>query len=415
MLLKEIFAALLSLLPGDDFMDYFELEKKYYMPVFDRLPATMVKGKGAYVWDDNGRRYLDFVSGIAVNSLGHCHPAVVQAISRQARTLIHTSNLFYTKPQLELAELLVNNCDMEKVFFGNSGTEAVEGAVKLARRWGHLKLNGAYEVISAKNSFHGRTLAMVAASGQSKFQHPYEPLPAGFVNVNYDDVEAIKKATTDKTCAVLLEPVQGEGGVNAPSPDYLKHVRAWCDENNLLLILDEVQSGVGRCGTLFAYQQSGIIPDILVLAKGLAGGVPIGAFLATEKASVFAKGEHGTTFGGNPLACAAGHAVLKYIIDNGLVAHVREMGEKFLDGLTKLKNEFNIISDVRGKGLLLAVEFNSDIARPFALGCMEQGLLLNNLKPNLLRLIPPLIVKPEEIEKALVILRKALEQASTKV
>ncbi len=385
------------------------------MPVFDRLPVTVLKGRGAYVWDDKGRRYMDFVSGIAVNSLGHCHPVVVKAISKQAGTLMHTSNLFYTEPQLKLAELLVANSAMKQVFFGNSGTEAVEGAVKLARRWGHLKLNGAYEVITANNSFHGRTLAMVAATGQPKFQHPYEPLPAGFVNVNYNDVEAIKAATTDKTCAVLLEPVQGEGGVNIPSPDYLKQVRAWCDRKNLLLILDEVQTGVGRCGTLFAYQQSGIVPDILVLAKGLAGGFPIGAFLVTEKASVFAKGEHGTTFGGNPLACATGYAALKYIIGNDLADHAKEMGEKLLDGLTALKNEFKFISDVRGKGLLLAVEFNSDIAKKVAFACMEQGLLVNNLKPNLLRLIPPLTVKTEEIEKALVIFEKAMKQVSAKI
>jgi acetylornithine aminotransferase/acetylornithine/N-succinyldiaminopimelate aminotransferase len=396
-------------------MDWPELEKKYYMPVFDRLPVTLEKGKGAYVWDDKGRRYLDFVSGIAVNGLGHCHPAVVKAVSQQARTLIHTSNLFYTEPQLKLAELLVTHSDMKKVFFGNSGTEVVEGAVKLARRWGHLKLNGAYEVITANNSFHGRTLAMVAATGQPKFQHPYEPVPAGFVNVNYDDIEAIKAATTDKTCAVLLETVQGEGGVNVPASDYLQKVREWCDRKNLLLILDEVQTGIARCGTLFAYQQSGIIPDVLVLAKGLAGGVPIGAFLATERASVFAKGDHGTTFGGNPLACAAGYAALKYVIDNDLAEHARVMGELLLGRLTELKNKYTFISDVRGKGLLLAVEFNQEIARAVALDCLQQGLLVNNLKPNLLRIIPPLIVQTKEIEKALVMLGKAMEQASAKV
>ena len=308
-------------------MEWPELEQKYYMPVFERLPVTLVRGKGAYAWDDKGRRYLDFVSGIAVNSLGHCHPVVVKAINRQVSTLIHTSNLFYTTPQLELAELLVNHSAMKKIFFCNSGTEAVEGAVKLARRWGHVKLGGAYEVITAMGSFHGRTLAMVAATGQPKFQKPYEPLPAGFVNVVYNDIEAVKSATTSKTCAVLLEPVQGEGGVNIPSQEYLKQVRRWCDEKGILLILDEVQSGVGRCGSLFAYEQFGIEPDVLALAKGLAGGIPIGAFLATEKASVFTRGEHGTTFGGNPLACSAGHAALKYIIDNDIPGHAKSMGE----------------------------------------------------------------------------------------
>lgn len=393
-------------------MEWPELEQKYYMPVFERLPVTLVRGRGTYVWDDKGRRYLDFVSGIAVNSLGHCHPAVVKAVNRQVRTLIHTSNLFYTTPQLELAELLVNHSAMKKVFFCNSGTEAVEGAVKLARRWGHVKLGGAYEVITAMGSFHGRTLAMVAATGQPKFQKPYEPLPAGFVNVAYNNIEAIKSATTSNTCAVLLEPVQGEGGVNIPGPEYLKQVRRWCDEKGLLLILDEVQSGVGRCGSLFAYEQFGIEPDILALAKGLAGGVPIGAFLASQKASVFARGEHGTTFGGNPLACSAGYAALKYIIDNDIPGHAKAMGEMLLKGLAKLKNEFPFITEARGKGLLVAVEFDSDIAKGVALLCLENGLLVNNLKPNLVRLIPPLIVQPKEMEKALLLLRRALRQAS---
>ena len=393
-------------------MDWTELEKKYYMPVYERTPLTLVRGKGCYVWDDAGRRYLDFVAGIAVDSLGHCHPALVKAISHQVRTLIQTSNIFYTIPQLQLAELLVSHSAMKKVFFGNSGTEAVEGAVKLARRWGQLKLGGAYEVITAWNSFHGRTLAMVAATGQAKFHKPYEPLPTGFVNVDYDDIEAIKSATTEKTCAVMLEPVQGEGGVNVPAPDYLKKVREWCNHKELLLILDEVQTGIGRTGSLFAYEQYGIEPDVLVLAKGLAGGVPIGAFLSTEEAAVFGKGEHGTTFGGNPLACAAGYATLKYIIDNDVSAHVREMGALLLDGLERLKKEFKFIRELRGKGLLLGMEFDADIARGVMLLCLEQGLLVNELKPNLIRLIPPLVVSSFEIKQALGMLKRALKQAS---
>jgi predicted acetylornithine/succinylornithine family transaminase len=382
------------------------------MPVYERVPVTLVRGKGVNVWDDKGKRYLDFVSGIAVNSLGHCHPAVVRAVSKQVRTLIHTSNLFYTEPQLELAELLVNHSAMKRVFFANSGAEAVEGAVKLARRWGALKLGGAYEVITATGSFHGRTLAMVAASGQPKFQKAYEPLPSGFINVAYNDIEAIKTATTSKTCAVMLEPIQGEGGVNIPDQGYLKLVRAWCDKKGLLLILDEVQTGIGRCGTLFAYEQYGIEPDVMALAKGLAGGIPIGAVLSTEEASVFARGDHGTTFGGNPLACAAGTAVLKYIIENDVPANARSMGEMLLGGLTKLKDEFGFIKDARGKGLLQAVEFDRDIAKGVALLCLEQGLIVNNLKPNLLRLIPPLIVQPRDVEKALRLLKRALKTAS---
>jgi predicted acetylornithine/succinylornithine family transaminase len=393
-------------------MGWAESEKKYYMPVYERMPVTLVRGKGVNVWDDAGKRYLDFVSGIAVNSLGHCHPAVVSAINKQVRTLIHTSNLFYTTPQLELAELLVTHSAMKKAFFCNSGAEAVEGAVKLARRWGRLKLGGAYDVITATGSFHGRTLAMVAATGQPKFQKPYEPLPPGFVNVAFNDIDAIKKATTNNTCAVLLEPIQGEGGVNIPDPGYLKQVRAWCDQKGILLVLDEVQTGVGRCGTLFAYEQYGIEPDVMALAKGLAGGIPIGAVLATDKASVFARGDHGTTFGGNPLACAAGTAVLKYIIENDVPAHAKTMGELLLAGLTKLKNEFKIIKDVRGIGLLQAIEFDQDIAKGLALLCLEQGFLVNNLKPNLIRLIPPLVVQPADIAKALRLLKRCLKQAA---
>ncbi len=393
-------------------MDWPQLETKYYMPVFERMPLTIVKGKGVYVWDDEGRRYLDFVAGIAVNSLGHCHPQVVKAVTRQVKMLIHTSNLFYTVPQLQLGELLVNNSSMEKVFFCNSGAEAVEGAVKLARRYGHIKLGGAYEVITAMGSFHGRTLAMVAATGQPKFQKPYEPLPSGFVNVIYDDIRAITVATTEKTCAVLLEPIQGEGGVNIPHHDYLLQVRKWCDEKGILLILDEVQTGVGRCGSLFAYEQYGIEPDIVVLAKGLAGGVPIGAILSSLKASVFDRGEHGTTFGGNPLATSVGYATLKYIIDSNIPSHAKAMGMMLMDGLAKLKDEFGFITEIRGKGLLIAVEFSANIAKEIALMCLKNGLIVNNLKPNLIRLIPPLIVQPEHIEKALHILRLALKRES---
>lgn len=393
-------------------MNWIEIEKKDYMQVFERLPITLIKGRGMYVRDDKGKRYLDFVAGIAVVSLGHCHPVLVKAINQQSHLLLHTSNLFYTTPQLKLAEVLIKNSDMQRVFLANSGAEAVEGVVKLARRWGHLKLNGAYEVISANNSFHGRTLAMVAATGQPKFQHPYEPMPTGFINVPYNDINAIKEATTDKTCAVLLEPIQGEGGVNIPHPDYLKQAREWCDKKNLLLLLDEVQTGVGRCGTLFAYKQSGIIPDAVALAKGLAGGIPIGAVLATEKASVFAKGEHGTTFGGNALSCAASCAVLNYIIKNDLPSHSSNIGDLMIDGLKKLQMEFPCITDVRGKGLLMAMQFEQDIAKDVALACLDMGLLVNNLKPNLLRFIPPLIVQPKDIDKALSILQKALRKVT---
>ena len=385
-----------------------ELEKKYYMQTFERLPVTLVRGKGPYVWDDEGKQYLDFVGGWAVNTLGHCHPAVTKALTEQASKLIQTSNQFYTVPQLKLAQLLVENSCLDRVFFGNSGAEANEGAVKLARRYGQLKLKGAYEVISTFSSFHGRTLAMVAATGQPKFQQSYPPLPTGFVNVPFNDVEAIKSATTERTCAVMVEPIQGEGGVNLPAEGYLLAIRKWCDQKGILLILDEIQTGIARTGTLFAYEQYGVEPDIMTLAKGLAGGVPIGAILAKERASVFAPGEHGSTFGGNPLACAVGYATVKFVIDNNIAGRVKEVGDYLIGRLEKMKPKYPAITDVRGRGLLVAVEFDSDIAQLLVEFCLERGLLINKLKPNAIRFIPPLIIGKKEVDEALDILDKAL-------
>ena len=392
-----------------------ELEAKYYMQVVARTPLTLVRGRGARVWDDNGREYLDFVGGWAVNILGHCHPAVTQAVTEQAKTLIHTSNQFYTIPQVRLAELLIQNSCLDRVFFCNSGAEASEGAVKLARRYGKLHLDGAYEVITAINSFHGRTLAMVAATGQAKFQEPYTPLPVGFTNVKYNDIEAIKSATTPQTCAVMLEPLQGEGGVNIPSEGYLAAVRDWCDRKGLLLILDEIQTGLARTGTLFAYEQHGIEPDIMTLAKGIASGLPIGAILAKERASVFTTGDHGSTFGGNPVACAAGYATLKFILENNIAAHVRTVGEHLASGLAELKQRFTFVSDVRGRGLLAAMEFKSDIAAAVVAACLDGGLLVNKLKANALRFMPPLIISSSQVDEALDILGKALSSVSSQV
>ena len=385
-----------------------ELERKYLMHTVERYPLVLVKGEGARVWDEAGREYLDFVAGWAVNSLGHCPPVVAAAVTEQVHTLIQTSNQFYTIPQLRLAQLLVENSCLNKVFFSNSGAEANEGAVKLARRYGKLHLNGAYEVITVTGSFHGRTLAMVAASGQAKFQTPYIPLPDGFINVGFNDLAAIKAATTDKTCAVMLEPVQGESGVNMLADDYLAGVRAWCNEKGILLILDEIQTGVARLGTLFAYEQYNVEPDIMTLAKGLASGIPIGAILAKDRAAVFSPGEHGSTYGGNPLACAAGYATVKYIIDNDIVGNVRQVGQYFMAGLQKLQKQFPFVTGVRGRGLLTAVEFNTDIAKAVVTACMEQGLLVNRVKPNAVRFMPPLIIGNKEVDQALAILDKVL-------
>lgn len=384
------------------------------MPIAKRTPVTLVRGAGARVWDDTGREYLDFVGGWATNTLGHCPPVLVDALAHQAQTLIQTSNQYYTVPQIDLAQLLVDNSCFAQVFFCNSGAEANEGAIKLARKYGKLHLKGAYEVISALNSFHGRTLAMVAATGQPHYQEPYTPLPAGFVNVEYDNIQAIKAATGPQTCAILLEPIQGEGGVNIPAPDYLKEVRAWCDERGILLIFDEVQTGMGRCGTLFAYQLIGVEPDVMTLAKGLGGGVPIGAILAKERASVFVPGDHGSTFGGNPLACAAGYAVLKYVLDNDVPGNARRVGAYLLERLEGLKQKLPIITAVRGRGLLAAVEFSEDIAEELVLTCMELGLLVNRVKPNALRFIPPLIITEKDVDEAIDILDKALNTIAAK-
>jgi len=390
--------------------DWMELEKKYYMRTFAhlRLPVVLVKGKGARVWDETGREYLDFVGGWAVNCLGHAHPVVVKALNNQAKKLIHTSNQFYTIPQLQLAEILVQQSCLNRVFFGNSGLEANEGAVKLARRYGKLKLNGAYEVITALGSFHGRSLAMTAATGQESFHVPYLPMPEGFINVNYNDIGAIKEATTAKTCAVMLEPIQGESGVIVPDDDYLKKVREWCDQKGILLILDEIQTGIGRLGALWGYECYGVEPDIMTLAKGLAGGVPIGALLAKESASVFIAGDHGSTFGGNPLACAAGHATMKYIIENKVTGHVVEVGTYLIERLKQLKDKYAFITDVRGRGLLLAVQFNSDLAQSVQMECLEKGLLVNKPKPNVIRLMPPLIISNKDVDRAIDILDKVL-------
>jgi len=385
-----------------------ELEHKYYMQTTERIPLTLVRGQGARVWDEHGRQYLDFVAGWGVDSLGHCHPVVVDAVSEQMRTLIQTSNQFYTIPQIRLAELLVQHSCLDRVFFCNSGAEANEGAVKLARRYGKHHLNGAYEVITAKVSFHGRTLAMVAATGQNKYQEPYTPLPVGFINVEYNDIEAIKAATGGSTCAVMLEAIQGEGGVNVPDADYLPAVRAWCDRNGILLILDEIQTGLGRTGTLFAYEQFGIEPDIISLAKGLAGGLPIGAVLAKERAAVFKAGEHGTTFGGNPVTCAAGYAVLNFILENDVTHSVMETGKYFAERLRDLGQKFNFVTEVRGRGLLLAMEFDREIARSVLTSCLERGLLVNKVKPVALRFMPPLIVRRDEVDEAIAILGQAL-------
>ena len=391
--------------------EWIDIENKYYAQTVRRQPVVIVRGEGTRVWDADGKEYLDFVAGWAVDNLGHCHPAVTKAINEQAATLVQTSNQFYTVPQLELAQLLIDNSCLDRVFFGNSGAEANEGALKLARRYGKQNRDGAYEVITAYNSFHGRTMGTLAATGQPHYQEAFTPLLPGFVHVDFDDVEAIMNATTDRTAAVFLEPVQGEGGVNIPADDYLQRVREWCDRQGLLLMLDEVQTGLGRLGSLFGYQEYGVEPDVMTLAKGLGYGVPIGAFLSKDYCMALVPGDHGSTFGGNPLATAAAHAGTKFLIDNDIMAHVKAMEKHLLARLGEVKSRFSFVTDVRGKGLLTAMEFEGDISGQVLTNANEAGLLLNGVKPNTVRFMPPLNVTPEEIDQGV----ERLEQALGKI
>jgi predicted acetylornithine/succinylornithine family transaminase len=378
-----------------------ELAERYLMQTGRRLPVTFVRGQGCLVYDDAGREYLDLVAGIAVNLLGHAHTQVVAALTAQASTLIHTSNLYFTQPQVELAQRLVELSFPSRVFFCNSGAEANEAAIKLARKWGTRNRDAAFEIISTTGSFHGRTLATVTAGGQPKYADPFKPLPEGFVHVPYNDLDAIKAATSERTVAVMLEPVMGEIGIIPAAPGYLAGVRAWCDAKNLLLILDEVQTGLGRTGRWFAHQHHGITPDVMTLAKGLGGGVPIGACLAAPRADVFEPGDHGSTFGGNPLACAAALAVLSVIERDGLVGHAAEMGEALHDALLDLGAK-----DVRGLGLMQAFEFGEPRAKAFQQSCLEAGLIVNAVDDHSIRLVPPLIIGNAEIDRAHATMKK---------
>ncbi|TMC89979.1 MAG: acetylornithine transaminase [Chloroflexi bacterium] len=385
-----------------------ELAEKFLMSTGRRLPVTFVRGRGCLVYDEAGREYLDMVAGIAVNLLGHAHPDVAAAVTRQAQTLIHTSNLYFTQPQVALAQRLVALSFPARVFLCNSGAEANETAIKLARKWGSRNRGGAFEIITTTGSFHGRTLATVTAGGQPKYSDPFQPLPTGFVHVDYNDLDAIKSATTDKTVAVMLEPVMGEIGVIPAAGGYLEGVRRWCDQKDLLLILDEVQTGLGRTGRWFAHQHHGITPDVMTLAKGLGGGVPIGACLAAPKADVFEPGDHGSTFGGNPLACAAALAVLEVIERDGLIGHTAEMGEHLHDALRTLGAR-----ELRGVGLMRAAEFAEKQAKPFQQACLEAGLVVNAVDDHTVRFVPPLIITAAEIDRAQAAMESAMKGATT--
>lgn len=386
------------------------LADQHIMNTYRRVPIALVKGEGARVWDANGKEYLDFVAGIAVCNLGHSHPKVVKAIKKQARELMHVSNLYYTKPQAEVAELLIKHSFAEKAFFCNSGAEANEAAIKLARKYAHENLGAdKYELITMKDSFHGRTMATITATGQEKFQFGFTPLLDGFQYVPFNDPDALEAAITPKTCGIMLEPVQGEGGVIIPGPEYLADVRDICDRHNLLMIVDEVQTGIGRTGKLFAYEYSGIQPDIMTLAKALGNGFPAGAMLATDEvARAFVPGNHASTFGGNLLAMAAAQATLKTIFDEKILENCLAMGAYFLAKLETLKNKHSIITGVRGKGLMLACALSvegADIVKT----CQEKGLLINCTGGKTLRFVPPLIITKDDIDCAISILDDALE------
>lgn len=375
---------------------------------YNRYPVVLTKGEGIKVWDDKGREYLDFLSGIAVCNLGHCHPSVVKAAQAQLEKLIHVSNLFYTEPQVELAQLLTEHSFAERIFFCNSGAEANEAALKLARKHTNEHSGGRrFEVITMDYSFHGRTFATLAATGQKKFHKNFEPLIPGFKYVPFNDSKALQKAVNETTCAVMLEPIQGEGGVNVPSDSYLKEVRQLCDKENLLLIFDEVQVGVGRTGKLFAYEHYGAEPDIMTLAKALAGGLPAGAMLAGKKVmQSFTPGSHASTFGGNPVTMAAGAAVIRELLEGGVLDNCRKMSPHFFEKLSGLKDRHpGVIKEVRGKGLIIGMELTID-GNEIVKRCLAEGIIINCTLDKILRFLPPLIVTKDEIDKCIDILSK---------
>ena len=380
---------------------WIKRSNQVFIATYSRFPTVLVKGKGCVLEDADGRQYLDFLAGIAVCSLGHCHPDVTRAICGQAAKLVHVSNLFHTQPQTELAELLVANSFADRVFFGNSGAEANEAAIKLARKYSGEEQ---FEIISLAGSFHGRTLATVAATGQPKFHQGFEPLPAGFLHAEFGDITGLEKLISPRTCAVLCEPLQGESGVRPLEKEYLAKIRRLCDENKLLLIFDEVQTGIGRTGTLFAYEQLGVVPDILTSAKALANGLPIGAMLTTEKiAASFTVGSHASTFGGNPVSAAAAVATMKVMLADGFLAEVRRKGDYLAEKLAGLAAKYpKLASGRRGLGLIQALVLTQagiDQGQAIVQKLFERGVLINFAGNAVLRFIPPLVVSLDEIDQ----------------
>lgn len=390
--------------------EVIEITEKHVANTYNRFPVAIVKGMGSRVWDADGKEYLDFTSGLAVCNLGHCHPGVVAAIKAQAEKLIHISNLYHIGPQSELAALLTGNSFADKVFFCNSGAEANEAAIKLARKHFSSRKEERFQVITMESSFHGRTLAALAATGQKKFQAGFEPLLEKFTYVPFNDAGAVRGAMNEKTAAVMVEPIQGEGGVNVPSEDYLRKLKAVCKETGALLIFDEVQVGMGRTGKLFAHENYGVTPDIMTLAKGLAGGVAIGAMLATDEvARAFVPGTHASTFGGNPLATAAGLAALKAIKEEGILENCEKSGEHLVKKLRELKGAFPFIKDIRGKGLIIGAELEEGIkGGDIVKECLNRGLLINCVGDKTLRFIPALTITEKDVDEMIGILKEVL-------
>ncbi len=382
---------------------------RYLMNTYARSPISIVRGRGSKVYDLEGREYLDFVAGIAVSVLGHGHPDLVAAIQKQAQHLLHASNLYYTEPQTKLAKMLVEHSFAKRVFFCNSGAEANEAAIKLARRYAQQKYGAErYEIITMLQSFHGRTMATLTATGQEKVQKGFEPLLPGFTYVPFNNLSAVEQAVSGKTAAILLEPVQGEGGVRIAEKSYLKGLRELCSQRDILLMFDEVQTGVGRTGTLFAYEQLGVAPDVMTLGKGLGGGLPIGACLATEEAAAaFEPGTHASTFGGNPVCCAAGLAVLRALLEGRVLEHGRRMGDYLAHGLQDMKDRLPIVKEARGMGLLQGLELTVD-GKSVVTDCLTRGLLINCTADRVLRFVPPLVITQAEIDRLLDLLNQVL-------
>src|SRR5271155_4209609 len=386
-----------------------ELTHRNLVNVYGCQPLAFVRGEGPYLYDADGNRYLDFFCGLAVTSLGHGHPGVVRAIQDQAARLTHVSNVFHTEAMARLAERLCKAVGDARVFLGNSGAEANEAAIKLARRWGHNRGGGRFEILTTLGSFHGRTLATVTATGQERYHQGFQPLMPGFRTVPFDDLAALDRALHDETVGVMVEPIQGEGGVVVPHADYLKRLRDWCDRNKMLLILDEVQTGMGRTGKFFAYEHAGVKPDIVTLAKALGGGLPIGAMIArSEIASSLTPGSHGSTFGGNPVACAAAGAVIDALEEDGVLENASSVGAYILERLREFAQSSERIVEVRGLGMISGVVLKHD-ARPIVEDCLKNRLLVNGTAGNVLRLLPPLNLTREEADTGLAIIENALK------